>query len=83
MVMTEPSMEELDKRMATGADVRAFRPSLYVAGNEPFEENSWEFLKVNDAVFRSVMVCARCPVVDNDPDRGEKRSERHLPVLRT
>jgi uncharacterized protein YcbX len=66
------SIEALDARLAGPAiDARRFRPNLVVSGGEPWAEDGWSTIRIGDLVLHAPKPCARCAVVDVDPDRGE------------
>jgi hypothetical protein len=82
MMMGNGSVDDLNSRMTHKTDERPFRPSIYVHETAPYEENKWQYVKVNDAVFQASIACTRCPMVNNDPDLGVFQKDKPLDVLR-
>ena len=37
-----------------------------------FDEDSWGYLKIGEAIFRTIKLCTRCNFTTVDPDLGEK-----------
>lgn len=51
-------------------DMARFRPSLAVAAEAPWVEDTWARIAVGDVALRLVKPCARCVVTTVDPDSG-------------
>lgn len=41
-----------------------------------FSEDSWPWIKIGDAVFRTVKLCTRCLFTTVDPDKGVKHPSK-------
>ncbi|MCA9604089.1 MAG: MOSC domain-containing protein [Myxococcales bacterium] len=72
LVASQSSLEWLNARLDAPVDMRRFRPNLVVEGEEAFAEDRWERLRIGEIVLHVAKACPRCPVVDVDPDRGER-----------
>lgn len=60
MLMTESSLNELNKKLENSVTSLQFRPNIVVSGTEPFIEDNWEWIKIgNDVVIRNVKPCPR------------------------
>ena len=70
LVTTSASVAAIASKVATPIDARRFRPNLVIAGAEPFAEDGWRELAIGDVRLELVKPCARCVVVDLDPDRA-------------
>ncbi|XP_013404530.1 mitochondrial amidoxime reducing component 2 [Lingula anatina] len=72
MLMTEPSLNNVNKALPDGKHVEVswFRPNVVVSGCGEFAEDSWQKLRIGDNYFRQVKLCQRCIVVTVDPDTG-------------
>ncbi|KPM38055.1 hypothetical protein AK830_g8524 [Neonectria ditissima] len=82
LVTSMASMAELNERLIReGEDkmeIERFRPNVIIRGSEPWNEDSWKSLRINqgdeggpldmDVVSR----CLRCRVPNVDPDTAEK-----------
>lgn len=40
--------------------------------SKPHQEDGWSYVRIGEAVFRNVKLCARCVFTTVDPDKGEK-----------
>lgn len=70
LLVSEGSLEALSRELGAPADVRRFRPNLVVRGAPPFAEDGWRELAAGSVRFFVRKPCARCRIVDVDPDRG-------------
>ena len=71
-----PSVEELGRRGGKpGLDPLRFRINLEIEGSDPFEEDSWDGLRVRigaDAIVRIAGQIPRCAVTTQDPRSGSR-----------
>ena len=82
LLTAESSLAELNRLIAAGPlaaegplPMRRFRPSVVVAGAEPWAEDGWRLLRIGDVVFRAVKGCDRCVLTTIDPDTAVKGKE--------
>jgi len=66
MVLSEASLADLNSRLAQPLPMNRFRPNFVIAGCEPYAEDTWDRVRIGDAVFRSAGPCARCPITTTD-----------------
>ncbi len=52
-----------------------FRPSVVVAGAEPWDEDHWRRIRIGSVSFRVVKPCGRCIVTTTDQRTGERGSQ--------
>lgn len=71
LLVNERSVDELSRRTGRGLSHRRFRPNLVVDGGTPFAEDGWAAVRIGGVDFDVVKPCARCVVVDQDPDSGD------------
>jgi len=86
MLMTEPSVQELNSRLQTGkvAEMERFRPNLVVSGCRAFDEDSWNEITIGSAVFYNIKPCQRCVLTTVDTKTGEKDADKEpLKTLRS
>jgi hypothetical protein len=50
--------------------MRRFRPNVVVSGASAFAEDAWRRIKLGEAELDIVKQCARCVVIDTNPDSG-------------
>ena len=77
LVTTTASLDDLSTRVGEPLDERRFRPNIVVAQTIPFAEDDWAGLRVGNHRFRLPKPCARCIMITQEPDTGE----RNLRVL--
>jgi uncharacterized protein YcbX len=82
LVTTAASLDALNSLIAEGryADegplpMNRFRPSVVVAGTEPWAEDDWTRIAVGEVVFRVPKSCGRCVVTTTDQDTAERGRE--------
>ena len=70
MAISEASLEDLNDRLATKDEeplpMNRFRPNFVIADCEPYAEDAWIRVKINDVIFRTGGLCARCPITTTD-----------------
>jgi len=85
LVITEASLEDLNKRLAAkkhpALPMNRFRPNIVVSGAQPYAEDHWDEIKVGGAVLRGVKPCGRCQVTTTDQSTGEVRGPEPLQTL--
>ncbi|PKH05781.1 MOSC N-terminal beta barrel domain-containing protein [Moritella sp. Urea-trap-13] len=60
LLISQASLDELNRSTARPIDMRQFRTNLVVTGCEPFAEDTWKRIKIGDAKFELVKACERC-----------------------
>ncbi|WP_129311048.1 MOSC N-terminal beta barrel domain-containing protein [Streptomyces sp. L2] len=82
MVTTVASLDSLNSLIAAGdraaegpLPMNRFRPSVVVAGTEPWAEDDWSRLAVGEVEFRVTKPCARCVVTTTGQDTGVRGRE--------
>lgn len=79
LLLAENSVNELNRRLASFevqdlvVEETRFRPNIFVSGTKnPFEEDSWLYIRIGDSLFRNSALCGRCVFTTVDPKLGEK-----------
>lgn len=75
LLISEASLDELNRRLDEPLEMRRFRPNLVISGCEPHAEDGFSTLRIGEVSFRGVKRCDRCVVTTIDPDTGEKGKE--------
>lgn len=94
MAIGEASLADLNERIANNAQdadedvcvplpMNRFRPNVVVADSEAFAEDSWNKIRVGEAVFRATKPCERCVVTTVDQSSGEFAGKDPLKTLAT
>ncbi|XP_014285772.1 mitochondrial amidoxime-reducing component 1 [Halyomorpha halys] len=80
-LVNEGSVEELNSRLADGDKTNAlnFRPNFVIEGPKAYEEDSWHYIKIGDAIFEQFRPCTRCVAININSTTGEK-SELQEPL---
>lgn len=79
LLISQASLDALNRRLQTPVEMRRFRPNLVVEGCEAFAEDQWQTLVMGDVQFSRVKPCGRCVIPSIDPESAEKNPE----VVRT
>ena len=84
LMISEGSLAHLNDRLIAQQQatlpMNRFRPNLVVSGCEPFAEDGWLRLTINDVMLRHAGPCARCAVTTVDQLTAERGLEP-LPTL--
>jgi MOSC domain-containing protein len=66
------SLDVLNAQLPKPVSMSRFRPNIVIAGAEPFAEDRWQTVQIGEIEFELVKSCARCVVVDTDPESGHR-----------
>lgn len=72
LVTTEGSLAALNDRLAVPVPMMRFRPNLVIGGADPWAEDRWRRIRIGAVVLRIARPCARCIVVTQQPDTGDR-----------
>jgi uncharacterized protein YcbX len=75
LLISEASLEELNRQLEQPLPMNRFRPNLVVRGCEPFAEDGWGDLRLGDLELRVVKPCARCVTTTTDQDTAARGVE--------
>nr|CAD7433608.1 unnamed protein product [Timema monikensis] len=74
MLMAESSVTDLRSKLPSHLqDItnKRFRPNLVVGGSDPYQEDTWDWVKIGDSViFKKCKPCTRCVMTTIDPETG-------------
>uniref|UniRef100_A0A8D8Q0N4 Mitochondrial amidoxime-reducing component 1 n=1 Tax=Cacopsylla melanoneura TaxID=428564 RepID=A0A8D8Q0N4_9HEMI len=76
MIVNEESVNDLNTRVPCEEKFTShyFRPNIVVKDCIPYEEDTWDWIKIGDAIFRVVKPCTRCIAITINPETGIKNS---------
>ncbi|XP_050234563.1 uncharacterized protein LOC126682840 [Mercurialis annua] len=77
LVASQGSLDELNKHLKEGVLMNRFRPSIVVDGCEPFAEDLWKGIKINNFSFEGIRLCARCKIPTINQETAEAEPEPH------
>jgi uncharacterized protein len=66
LLISEESLNDLNRRLPEPLPMNRFRPNLVVAGVRPYEEDEWSRIEIGAIGFRILKPCARCVVTTTD-----------------
>ena len=75
LVISEASLNDLNRRLDQPVSMVRFRPNLVIRGCGPFAEDSWRRLRIGAASVRLVKPCTRCTIPGVDPATGKAGEE--------
>lgn len=81
LIISESSLEELNRRLAVPLPMNRFRPNIVVRDAAPFDEDGWQRITIGDAAFRAVKACERCVITTIDQARGVPSGPEPLATL--
>jgi uncharacterized protein YcbX len=79
LLISEESLEDLNRRLPAPLPMNRFRPNLVIRGDRPHVEDSLTAFRLCEIDFRVVKPCDRCVVTTTD----QETTERGVEPLRT
>ncbi|KAG8385074.1 hypothetical protein BUALT_Bualt03G0003700 [Buddleja alternifolia] len=62
LLLSQGSLDALNNRLSQPISVNRFRPNIVVDGCEPFSEDLWNEIKINELTFHGGELCYRCKI---------------------
>ena len=75
LLISQASLDLLNRRLEKPIPMNRFRPNLIVAGTGPHAEDGWRRIRLGDVAFDVVKPCGRCAVTTVDQDTGTAGQE--------
>lgn len=75
LILSEASLEELNRHLEKALPVNRFRPNLLLSGCEPFAEDGWKEIRVGQIEFHVAKPCSRCTTTTVDQSTAETGKE--------
>jgi len=75
LILSEGSLDELNRRLEKALPVNRFRPNLVFSGCEPFAEDGWKEIQIGQIAFRVAKPCSRCATTTVDQSTAESGKE--------
>ena len=75
LILTQSSLDDLNRRLNEPLPVNRFRPNILLRGNEPYEEDRWSSVRIGTIPFRLPKPCARCVTTTVDQETAATGSE--------
>lgn len=74
MLINNASIRDLRSKVQEDVVLSAnnFRPNIVIDDLylQPYVEDTWEWIKIGENVFKVILPCTRCVFVNVDPDTG-------------
>ncbi len=81
LLISQASLDDLNRRMGLNLPMERFRPNLVVDGCEPYAEDGWKRIRIGELSFRVVKPCSRCVIPTVNPETGEREGNEPLKTL--
>jgi uncharacterized protein YcbX len=75
LLTSEEGLQDLNSHLGSPVPMNRFRPNLVVKGCTPFEEDTWNRIRIGDVELAVVKPCARCEVTTIDKETLERSKE--------
>jgi uncharacterized protein YcbX len=75
LLLSEASLDGLNRRLPTPVPMDRFRPNLVVSGCPAHAEDGWAALRIGGITLRPVKPCARCTITTVDQTSGVRGAE--------
>lgn len=66
LIASQESLDDLNSRLEAPLPMNRFRPNLVVTGCQPFEEDTWNRIRIGDVELALIKPCSRCEVTTID-----------------
>ncbi len=76
LVISQASLDELNKRSSEQHSMDQFRTNLVVADTKPFEEDTWKRIRIGEVEFEFLKPCERCILTTVNTQRGTFRESK-------
>lgn len=83
LLISEASLADLNQRLLQPLPMNRFRPNLVVAGCDPYAEDTWQQIRIDQAIFDVVKPCERCVITTTDQATGTRMGSEPLKTLAT
>ncbi len=75
LIASQESLDDLNSRLETPLPMNRFRPNLVVTGCQPFEEDTWQHIRIGEVEMALIKPCSRCEVTTIDQQSLVKGKE--------
>ncbi len=76
LLISEASLEDLNKRTPLPISMRRFRPNLVISGCTAYAEDEWQRVRIGEVEFAVVKPCGRCVLTTIDPNTAQPHPQR-------
>jgi uncharacterized protein len=82
LLISQASLDDLNRRLEQPLPMNRFRPNIVVDGLNAFEEDAVYELNTDAIALRPVKACTRCTITTTDQELGERQGDEPLQTLR-
>lgn len=82
LMISQGSLDALNNQLAESLPMNRFRPSILIAGCEPFAEDLWKEIKINNLTFISIRLCPRCKIPLVNQENGIPGTEPNETLMK-
>jgi uncharacterized protein len=75
LIAGQSALQYLNEKLEVPVTMQRFRPNLIFSGGDAFAEDLWETIQIGKAHFKVTKPCARCVLVNVDPNTAEVAQE--------
>nr|XP_043609796.1 mitochondrial amidoxime reducing component 2-like isoform X2 [Erigeron canadensis] len=75
LLVSQESLDSLNELLEEPVPINRFRPNILVEGCEPFSEDLWKEVKIENLTFHGVKLCARCKIPTINQENAVSASE--------
>lgn len=83
LLISEASLADLNQRLPAPLPMNRFRPNLVVSGCEPYAEDSWRQIRINQILFDVAKPCERCIITTTNQTTATREGSEPLKTLAT
>jgi len=83
LLISEESLADLNTRLPEAIPMARFRPNIVVHGCAPYDENTWNTVRVGGIGFSCARTCLRCVISSTDQETGKRQGAEPLRTLAT
>lgn len=70
LVTNTASLLDLSEKAGTNLSMAQFRPNIAIQSDQPWAEDSWEYMRIGEVEIKLVKPCTRCQVTTLNPNTG-------------
>jgi len=75
LVLSQPSLADLNARLARPLPLNRFRPNILLSGCDPYDEDHIDEIVAGAVRMKLVKPCTRCQITTTDQHTGERGAE--------
>lgn len=80
-MVSEASLQSLNKRLKSPVDISRFRPNIIINGCTAFAEDGWDHIRIGTVRFQVAVPCPRCSVINVDQQTSVRGAGEPLRTL--